>query len=214
MTRSAAALRVQFARHLTVISHRDRKPRSEERSLFRYNNLAGRLTELSGQGDSATLTLAFSLVLDAQLEGETTAWITRTRSTFYPPDAARIGIDLEALAVICCPDDRAMARAADKLARSGAFGLLVLDLGENANIPMPLLSRLCGLAKKHDTAILFLTDKRRDAPSLGSLVSVRGEATRQTRDGQFACRFQAIKDKQVGPGWEHEVECHGPPGLC
>lgn len=50
--------------------------------------LAGRLAELSAQGASAALTLAFSLVLDAQRRGEPAAWITPAGSSFYPPDAA------------------------------------------------------------------------------------------------------------------------------
>lgn len=54
-------------------------------------SLSGRLVEFSGQGNLANLTLACGLVLDAQREGETAAWITGKESTFYPPDAARTG---------------------------------------------------------------------------------------------------------------------------
>ncbi len=51
-----------------------------------FSELTGRLTELSGQGNLANLTLACDLVLDAQREGETAAWITGKESSFYPPD--------------------------------------------------------------------------------------------------------------------------------
>ena len=44
--------------------------------------LSGRLTEFSGQGSLANLTLACGLVLDAQREGETAAWITGKESSF------------------------------------------------------------------------------------------------------------------------------------
>jgi recombination protein RecA len=177
--------------------------------------LAGRLTELSGQGCPANLTLACSLVLDAQQEGETVAWITGKESSFYPPDAAEAGIDLSALAVIRCPQKRDLARAADRLARSGAFGLLVLDLGSECDIPLPLQSHLAGLARAHDMAIVFLTQKADDGPSLGSLVSLRG-MTRTRRDtaGRFFCSFHAVKDKRRGPGWIREAVYHGSPGLC
>ena len=90
------------------------------------------LTELSGVGGSACLTLATSIVLDAQRQEETTAWITSNNSNFFPLDVAAAGIDLEALAVVRVPDAPSVARAADRLARSGAFGLLVLDLGAHS----------------------------------------------------------------------------------
>ena len=90
--------------------------------------LSGRLVELSGEGASAVLTAAMGLVRDAQEERETTAWVATQKSLFFPPDAAAGGIDLGALAVIRVPDLPYVPRAADKLARSGAFGLIVLDL--------------------------------------------------------------------------------------
>jgi recombination protein RecA len=176
--------------------------------------LAGHLTELSGQGNLAALTWACGVVLDAQQEGETVAWISTRESSLYPPDAAEAGIDLAALAVVRCPDVRTVARAADRLARSGAFGLLVLDLGAGGDVPVPLQSRLAGLARRHDTAILLLTEKGDDAPSVGSLVALRGRVERRrTPDGQFSCAFHAVKDKRRGPGWGREAACHGLAGL-
>ena len=47
---------------------------------------------------------------------------------FFPPDAAEGGVDLDALLVVRARDLSSMASAADQLARSGAFGLLVVDL--------------------------------------------------------------------------------------
>src|SRR3972149_1334507 len=113
------------------------------------------------------------LLRGAQRQGEPAAWITREESTFYPPDMAEGGVDLDALVVVRVPGSLAVARAADRLVRSGGFGLVVLDLGVNAEIPTPLQSRLAGLAQKHHTALLCLTEKSSGAPSLGSLVSLR-----------------------------------------
>ena len=177
--------------------------------------LAGGLAELSAWGASAALTLAFSLVLDAQRRGEPAAWITPAGSTFYPPDAVEGGVDLEALAVVRVADARQALRVADTLGRSGAFGLLVLDLGEDARLPSPAQSRLAGLAGKHRTLILFLTRKRPGAPSLGSLVTLRAEAVLgPTGQGRLPCRARVIKDKRRGLPWEHEETCRGPDGLC
>ena len=47
---------------------------------FGLAELAGRLVELSGEGDSAVLTLAMSLVLDVQSEAEPVAWIGSDQS--------------------------------------------------------------------------------------------------------------------------------------
>jgi len=176
--------------------------------------LAGRLVELSSWGNGAPLTLAFELVLQAQREGEPVAWISTQEGTFYPPDVARCGIDLEALPIIRTCDGRAAARAADKLIRSGAFGLVVVDLGTHRPIPLPLQSRLLGLVDKHRTALLFLTEKQRDSPSIGSLVSLRAQAARrQTSENRFVCDVAIVKDKRRGPGWTHMEIRHGPAGL-
>jgi hypothetical protein len=49
----------------------------------------------------------------------------------------------------------------------------------DADVPLALLTRLLGLAERHDTVVLFLTEKAPAAPSLGSLVSLRVEARRE-----------------------------------
>jgi len=129
-------------------------------------------------------------------------------------------------------------RAASRLARSGGFGLIVVDLAgaslaaasgrssgrrgrdlldaaRMTEVPLPLQSRLTGLAQTHDVAVVFLTEKTRDLPSLGTLVSFRG-ASRRERDerGRYLCRVEAIKDKRRGPGWSHTEVRRGPAGLC
>jgi recombination protein RecA len=175
---------------------------------------AGRLIEISGVGATATLTLAFGLVLDAQRGDEPVAWITPGQGTFYPPDAAEGGIDLDALVVIRVPGARAVARVADRLARSGAFGLIVLDLGAGADVPTPLQMRLAGLAQKHHTTLLCLTEKENESPSLGSLVSLRVHAQRRrVSDDRFVCGLSVLKDKRRGPTWTHAEACRGPAGL-
>jgi recombination protein RecA len=176
--------------------------------------LAGRLCELNPGPASALLTAALALVLDAQREGEPAAWITAAPDTFYPPDAAAGGIDLAALAVVRCTEPGTAGRAADLLLRSGAFGLVVLELGPGARLPIPLQGRLVQLAQKHDAAVVCLADRPPAAPSLGSLVSLRALASRRRlADGRFACVLEMIKDKRRGPGWSCEEVCRGPEGL-
>ncbi|MCY1058321.1 hypothetical protein [Nannocystis sp. SCPEA4] len=91
----------------------------------------GKLIEVSGGAAGARLTTAVALVRQAQLEGETTAWIQPVGGPLFPPDLADSGVDLDALIVVHIPEDRGsagIARAAELLLRSGGYGLCVLDL--------------------------------------------------------------------------------------
>jgi recombination protein RecA len=212
MSADVAALRALLPPETVV--RRQAPPSADARRWSRVA-LSGRLTEISAWGGGAALTLAVELVLSAQREGEPSAWITTIEDTFYPPDAARNGVDLDALLVVRCPAARAMGAAADKLARSGAFGLIVIDLGERGDLAVPTQSRLVSLAQKHDCAVVCLTKKTPEMPSLGSLVALRVQAEYEPLpDGRFVCGVHALKDKQRGPGWSEEVVRHGPPGLC
>ena len=187
-------------------------PRSAP-SEWSLAGLSGRLVELSGAEDSAALTFVFGLVRQAQLLGEPAAWVAERSEIFYPPDAAAGGVDLDALAIVRVFDPNAIPRAAEQLARSGAFGLLVIDVGLH-RLTMAALSRLLGLAQRHNAAVVFLTDKSATAPSLGSLVSLRGQAKRhQSGKDEFACELKVLKDKRRAPGWTQKEVCGGPAGL-
>jgi recombination protein RecA len=205
-------------------------PSGERDAPWSLAQIAGRFVELSGTGPTAYLTAAFGLVLDSQLQGEPSAWITRPQSTFYPPDVVAVGVDLRALVVVRAPDGLSLPRAALQLVRSGAFGLIVMDLTAREpavrlqSIPAPLQTRLVGLAQKHETAIVVLTEKTADRPSLDSLVSLRADVRREQIHprapsahpipARYEVRLHIIKDKRRGPGRTHREICHGPPGLC
>lgn len=191
------------------------------------NQIAGRLVELSGEGSSAKLTIAFGLVLEAQQQQEITAWITLSESTFFPPDVVESGVDLETLAVIRLPDLLSTARSAVQLLRSGAFGLIIIDLAPGWKdapipiIPAPIQTKLIGLAQKHETAIVVLTEKSPEVPSLGSLVSLRADVRRVELSNKaihpvpsnYEVQLKIVKDKRLGPGRVHREVCHGPAGL-
>ena len=185
-----------------------------EYSPWTLAELAGRLVEISGAGASAALTITFGLVLEAQRRGEPVGWVTSAASSFYPPDVAENGIDLAALVVVRLSGADGVARAGEKLLRSGGFGLVVLDLGA-ADIPVPLQTRLTGLAHRHHTALACLTEKERRAFSLGSPVSLRAHAEKKRiAESRFACMLHVLKDKRRGPTWSHEEFYSGPAGLC
>jgi len=185
------------------------------------DELAGRMVEVSGQGAVAPLTAAVGLVVEAQKLGEPAAWVTLPDSVFYPPDVAQSGVDLSALIVVRVPGAREAGRAADRLLRSGAFGLVVLDFGPAdvgrgaAPLSMPMQGRLVGLAQRHDAALVCVTHKSSEAPSIGSMVSLRAEPGRTGLDGdRFRCRLDVIKDKKNGPGWSSAEVVRGPAGMC
>jgi hypothetical protein len=140
----------------------------------------GRLVELSGQAAAgARTTAAVQEVVRLQREGELVAWIQTRGGTFYPPDAAESGVDLASLTVVHVPSSALdAARAAELLLRSGAFGLVLVDLEGmvDARLPSRALARLHALCRQHDSTVAFLTPPAREA--LGSLVSLRLEPRR------------------------------------
>jgi recombination protein RecA len=188
--------------------------RREAEGAWRLVTFRGRLSEISSGRASAALTLATQLVLDAQRLGEPVAWIAPGSSTFYPPDVAAAGVDLAALVVVRARETTGAARAAERLLRSGAFGLVVLDLGARAPLTLAAQTRLAGLAQRHDAAVLCLTEKEGDRPSQGSLVSLRADALRREREGEgYRCEARALKDKRRPPGWTHREVFRAPDGL-
>jgi recombination protein RecA len=192
--------------------------------IWSLSDLAGKLVELSASTEAAHLTAAFGLVLEAQLGGARAAWVTLEQSSFFPPDVADGGVDLDALPVVRVPDARTAGRAADHLVRSGGVGLVVIDLSSESKtgtkntqhadkLPVPLLTRLFGLARQQNATVLLLTKKSREAPSLHSLISLRAEARWQKREGQYELSIGILKDKRGRPGWTHVETCRGPAGL-
>lgn len=191
------------------------------------STLEGRLGELSGSGAASPLSWTMRLVRTSQSDGEPVAWVTTGGGLFFPPDLRRNGIDLEGLPVVRLEETREAARAADKLLRSGGFGLIVVDLRSGASpaeassgrsssdrIPRALQKRLAQHADDHGAAVLFLTEKRARAPSLGALVSFRAQTERKRKGtDRFECELRTVADNRFGPGWTSREVYRGPPGL-
>ena len=189
---------------------------------WHLSELSGRLVELSSPLDAASsaLTLSLGLVAQAQRSREPACWVTATPDSFFPPDAVHAGVDLSSLPVIRIAQDECAVspktnrkgrqrasnsekkksilkktlRAVEMVARSGAFALIIIDMGKMNHLPAHALSRLKGLVHKHGTALLFLTQKSTQAPSLDSLISLRGVARRERastleRSYSLSCRL-------------------------
>ena len=196
--------------HLMRGSALGKQQEAQAEASWSLEELAGRLIELRGTGPSTALSFAARLVLDAQQRHEPAAWICGTESLFFPADLEPGGVLLEALPVVRMTDPQSAAVAADKLVRSGAFGLLLLDLGPDPWFPDALQKRLAHHAEAQHTAIICLTEERQDARQLGSVVSLRVEAT---RNADRRCILRATRDRQRRPGWSIEEEHHGTLGM-
>jgi len=218
---------------------------------WRFAEVVGRLVELSshtgknlidrtGGRDpnrqrsgraTAVLTLALALVRDAQRCGETTAWVGVDADLFFPPDAARTGVDLAALPIVRAPRSADVPRAAERLVRSGAFGLVILDLGSagsRVRIPPALLNRLAALAREHEAAVVCLTEKSDDAASLGPLISLRAAARRaplspsstdsgstdlDSGHGTCLAILDVLRDRRRPGRWTDALPCRAPEGV-
>ncbi len=195
--------------------------------LCSFAALRGRLVELSGDGSTAVLTRAVGLVLEAQRAAEPVGWICLNGSSFYPPDVVECGVDLAALAVIRVPDGVTAGRTAERLLRSSAFGLVILDLGapdcviqrngihKNGVNALSIANqgRLVTLAQHADSLVVFLTSKNHSTESLGSLISLRADASRKRVNEGVHVTLQVLKDKRRGPGWSRSERAKGPSGL-
>jgi hypothetical protein len=82
-------------------------------------------------------------------------------------------------------------------------------------LSLAVQARLAGLAQRHRTAVIFLTEKAEDVPSLGPLIALRVQTARAGAlqvEGQ-AIRAEVIKDKRLGARWRYEERLRAPPGL-
>jgi recombination protein RecA len=179
----------------------------------------GRLVELAGDHGDACTTTAVALVHHAQSRGETTAWIQPRNGALYPPDVARMGVDLEALVVVQVPPaalPHGACRAAELLLRSGGFGLVVVDLegGVPPGAGETWQARLGALARTHETSVLLLSRKPAHHDSLGALVGVRIEPRRErTSAGRFVVVHRVLKNKSGTPPNIANDRYRGPAGL-
>ncbi len=160
-----------------------------------------RLVEVSGQHACARTTTAVSCVIQAQMHGELVAWVQPKDGALFPPDLDTAGVDLDSFITIQVPRHAgpfALLRAAEWLARSGAFGLTVIDLtdalppGSSVNWQ----GRLQGLLRQYDGRILLLTSSAYEDPSSGPLVGLRVEPRRgPLHAGHFAVHTHVLRDK-------------------
>jgi recombination protein RecA len=179
---------------------------------WRFENLVGTLAEVSEEAPSGAVSLVVELIAEAQSRNEPVAWVAGTTSVFFPPDLAARGIDLSAVAVIRVGGETASLTAAEWLVGSGAMGLVIVDSGRHGNVSDASLGRLLKLADRNQSAVVFLTRKRRHDPSLGSMISLRGCITRSGA-GPFVIDIHTAKNKRSASSSRQRRQYNGPSGM-
>jgi recombination protein RecA len=195
---------------------------SEEKPLFEALPIG--VIELSGgTGACARFSFAVSLVIRAQERGEPVAWVQFETGSLFPPDLSEAGVDLASLVIVQVPkihqgaspvrsgpaprarnrseQQRAhayeLARATELLLRSGAFGLVVVDMTKGLPSGDAWLGRLASLARTHGSRVALITSSDASSASAGPLVSLRVEPRREHRGhGRYSIRAAILKDKR------------------
>lgn len=176
--------------------------------------LAGRLVEISDPQPAASLSFAFLLVRETQMQKDCAAWVGCAQGSFHPPDARDFGIDLRNLPVLRMARCQDACRAAETLLRSGAFRLVVLDLGTVSHVSSATQARMHALVRQHQACVLFLTEKKHERQSIGPLVSLRACTSRsQVETDRFLCELHVTRDKRRGAGWNWQQVFSGIDGY-
>ena len=190
------------------------QPFSGNQPGWNLQEVQGRLIEISEPHPVAALSFCFLLVREVQMAGNYAAWVGSMDSTFYPPDAEKSGIDLRNLPVLRLTDARSLGRATEILLRSGAFQLVLLDLGRDHAIPVARLAQLNGLVRKHNACAVFMTRKQHDEQSVGPLISLHARTSRQrVETNSFSCQLKILRDKRRGKKWTWQTRLSGVEGY-
>ncbi len=190
------------------------QPFSGNKPGWNLREVQGRLVEISEPLPIAALSFCFLLVHEVQMAGGYAAWVGSTDSTFYPPDAEKGGIDLRNLPILRLSDTQSKGRAAEVLLRSGAFQLVLLDIGCDHAISVARLAQLNGLVRKHNACAVFLTRKQHGEQSVGSLISLYARTSRQhVETNSFSCELQILRDKRRVKKWTWQTCLSGVEGY-
>lgn len=180
----------------------------------------GRLVEISGDRASGRTTIAVSVVKQFQRGGCLTAWVQPQPGALYPPDLHAGGVDLRALVCVHVPrggkrPSTDLLRAGELLLRSGAFGLVVVDLSTDPPPPQTRWqARLAGVAREHGARLVLLTCKPGTEASAGPMIGLRVETQRRRLDDTaFELRPRVLRAKAGLDAEPAPEACRAPCGL-
>lgn len=184
------------------------------------DDVKGRLCEFSSVGAQGNASVASRYVWEAQRAGAWPVWIS-TVGLPYVEDLEAMGIDSQVLPVIAAPDTHRALHAAERVIRSGVCGVVVVDVGNEANVALATMGRLLHLAQRHATACVFLTARVDQHVSLSPLISLRIHCTYERHavaladdgDAPVTLGIHVVRDKRKGIQRTYEASCYGVDGL-
>ena len=182
------------------------------RGSWHFDNLIGLVAEISEEVPSGAVTVAADIIVEAQCRNEPVAWVAGTDSIFFPPDFHERGIDLSAVSVIRAGGEAESLMAAEWLIKSGAWGLVIVDVDCQWNISDASLFRIQKVAGRNLCAAVFLTRKRCHDPSLGSGIALRG-CVSSSGSGPFIVDVLTIKDRRFHSSSRRRRQYNGSSGM-
>jgi recombination protein RecA len=191
----------------------------EPKRSFDLTGLAGKVVEFSGWNQSACLSLTIPLILECQSGNKECAWILPSSehggSLFFPPDFAEAGIACSRIPIVRSKNAQDSFAIAEKLVRSGGFGLVVLDLTEGKRVRASTIGRINSMTQRFKTLALCLTRNPPGHPSLDPMISIHIHISVFAAPGRN-CTVKATvqKDKTQAPGLNMKWLYETPIGLC
>jgi RecA/RadA recombinase len=152
----------ELKKHLALAQPGDRAARLPTGSA-RFDALLqgglprGRVVELAGAWSSGKTALLFGAMAQLTRGKRLCAYIDG-RGELYPPSAAALGVELERLLVVR-PPAKGSPRAAEIVARSGAFPLVVMDLPDGERVDDAASSRLRAAAAGGGSTVVALATR-------------------------------------------------------
>jgi hypothetical protein len=173
----------------------------------------GQILEISGGASSGKSTLAFGMCRALLAQGKAVAWIDSTRR-WAPLAALEAGLPMELLLVALVGDGMAALKAAHLLLSCrGAVAAVVVALPPGFAPADTNLVKLQRLAGQGQVALVFLTERPPQVPSLSPTVALRLCVHRQWRGAAAVCVIEVAHHKRGPNRVAVEEPAHGPDRL-
>jgi hypothetical protein len=173
----------------------------------------GQILEISGGASSGKSTLAFGMCRALLAQGKAVAWIDSTRR-WAPLAALEAGLPMEHLLVARVGDGMAALKAAHLLLSCrGAVAAVVVALPPGFAPADTNLVKLQRLAGQGQVALVFLTERPPQVPSLSPTVALRLCVHRQWRGAAAVCVIEVARHKRGPNRVAVEEPAHGPDRL-
>lgn len=172
--------------------------------------LSGSIVQLSG---AAPLTVATQLMVRfQQLSDAPVAWVGDERSLPFPIDLFHSGVDLSRVCVARAPDIDHRLYVVDRLLRARIASLIVLDRGEDEDLPPGVLSRFMHLCRHSGAAVVLLTPGDVRALSPAVRLHLRISPSQMDTPLSAPLRLEVLRSRT--PLRNGSIHVARPTGMC